>query len=75
MHVFKEAGFPDGVVNMVLGTGQKAGEALVTNPKVSLISFTGSTAVGKRIGGIAGSTLKKLSLELGGRIALIDQAF
>jgi aldehyde dehydrogenase (NAD+) len=54
---------------MVLGIGPKAGELLVSHPRISLISFTGSTAVGRRIGSIAGSNLKKVSLELGGKNA------
>lgn len=52
---------------MILGTGPEAGEPLVSHPKTSIISFTGSTAVGRRIAGIAAGGLKKVSLELGGK--------
>jgi acyl-CoA reductase-like NAD-dependent aldehyde dehydrogenase len=63
----QEAGFPDGVVNMVPGYGETAGRALVAHPDVDKISFTGSTAVGKEIMRTAADTLKKVSLELGGK--------
>lgn len=62
-----EAGFPDGALGIVHGRGEVVGEALVTHPRVRAISFTGSTAVGRRIAGIAAPMLKKLSLELGGK--------
>jgi len=62
-----EAGFPEGVVNIVPGFGEKAGRALVSHPDVDKISFTGSTAVGKDIMRNAADTLKKVSLELGGK--------
>jgi acyl-CoA reductase-like NAD-dependent aldehyde dehydrogenase len=65
--VLQEAGFPDGVVNIVTGSGADAGEALVASPHVDMISFTGSTAVGKRIGEVAGRDMKRLLLELGGK--------
>uniref|UniRef100_A0A915E3H7 Aldehyde dehydrogenase domain-containing protein n=1 Tax=Ditylenchus dipsaci TaxID=166011 RepID=A0A915E3H7_9BILA len=70
-HAFAEAGFPAGVVNLVLGTGPVTGQALVSHPKTSLISFTGSTVVGRKIAGIAAAGLKKVSLELGGKNAAI----
>ncbi|MGB0505438.1 MAG: aldehyde dehydrogenase family protein [Pikeienuella sp.] len=57
---------PDGVFNMVLGDGE-TGAALVAHPGISAISFTGSTAVGRRIAGIAGQDLKRVGLELGGK--------
>jgi len=60
-------GFPKGVLNIVHGLGPDVGEAMVTHPDVKAISFTGSTAVGRRIAGIAGPLLKKVSLELGGK--------
>ncbi len=63
----QEAGFPDGVVNVVPGFGETAGRALVAHPDVDKISFTGSTAVGKEIMRTAADTLKKVSLELGGK--------
>jgi phenylacetaldehyde dehydrogenase len=62
-----EAGFPPGVVNIVTGLGHLAGQALVDHPGVDKISFTGSTAVGKRILAAAGGNLKRVSLELGGK--------
>lgn len=62
-----EAGFPPGVVNIVTGLGTAAGQALVDHPGVDKISFTGSTAVGKRILASAASNLKRLTLELGGK--------
>ncbi len=62
-----EIGFPAGVLNIVHGRGPEVGEAIVAHPEVKAISFTGSTAVGRRIAGIAAPMLKKLSLELGGK--------
>jgi benzaldehyde dehydrogenase (NAD) len=63
-------GLPDGVFHMLPGEAD-AGEALVTDPAVTMISFTGSTAVGRRVGELAGRHLKKVALELGGKNALI----
>jgi len=60
-------GFPKGVLNIVHGLGPEVGEPLLSHPRVKAISFTGSTAVGRRIAGIAGPLLKKVSLELGGK--------
>ena len=68
--IFEEAGLPDGVLHALPGAAE-AGEALVLDPHVGLISFTGSTAVGRRVGELAGRSLKKVSLELGGNNALI----
>ena len=62
-----EAGLPAGVLAVVHGGGPDAGEAIVRHPAVKAVSFTGSTAVGQRIAGIAGPLLKKVSLELGGK--------
>ncbi|MFJ8886959.1 gamma-aminobutyraldehyde dehydrogenase [Streptomyces sp. NPDC102402] len=62
-----EAGIPDGVINIVSGAGRDAGEHLVGHPDVVMTSFTGSTAVGKRVAEIATSTVKRLHLELGGK--------
>jgi acyl-CoA reductase-like NAD-dependent aldehyde dehydrogenase len=62
-----EAGFPGGVVNFVPGAGAVAGEALVTHEGVDKISFTGSAAVGRRIGRLAAETFKRVTLELGGK--------
>ena len=62
-----EAGFPDGVVNVVPGFGETAGAALAAHPNVDKVAFTGSTEVGKLILGAASGNLKKVSLELGGK--------
>jgi phenylacetaldehyde dehydrogenase len=65
--LIQEAGFPDGVVNIVPGYGETAGAALAAHPKVDKIAFTGSTEVGKLIIHAAAGNLKKVSLELGGK--------
>src|SRR5580765_9073470 len=62
-----EAGFPEGVVNIVPGYGETAGAALAAHPDVDKVAFTGSTEVGKLILGAAARNLKKVSLELGGK--------
>jgi aminomuconate-semialdehyde/2-hydroxymuconate-6-semialdehyde dehydrogenase len=62
-----QIGFPPGVLNVVHGLGPEVGEPLVTHPRVKAVSFTGSTAVGQRIAGLAAPLLKKVSLELGGK--------
>ncbi|CAL9579843.1 aldehyde dehydrogenase family protein [Streptomyces sp. enrichment culture] len=64
-----EAGIPAGVFNLVTGLGPVAGQALAEHPGVDLVSFTGSTAVGRRIGAIAAGGVKKVALELGGKSA------
>ncbi|MEV7073483.1 aldehyde dehydrogenase family protein [Streptomyces sp. NPDC093990] len=64
-----EAGVPAGVLNLVTGLGPVAGQALAEHPDVDLVSFTGSTAVGRKIGATAGAALKKVALELGGKSA------
>jgi acyl-CoA reductase-like NAD-dependent aldehyde dehydrogenase len=63
----QEAGLPDGVLNVVTGPGGKVGMAMVRDPRVDKIAFTGSTEVGKQIMREASGTLKRLSLELGGK--------
>lgn len=63
----KEAGLPDGVLNVVQGRGDPAGAALVKDPRVAVISFTGSTGVGRWIAEVAGRRLARVSLELGGK--------
>lgn len=68
--LLQAAGLPKGVLHMLPGEAE-AGEALVTDPDVTMISFTGSTAVGRRVGELAGRHLKKVALELGGKNALI----
>ncbi|MCS7074723.1 MAG: aldehyde dehydrogenase family protein, partial [Bacteroidia bacterium] len=62
-----EAGFPPGVVNIIHGTGPKAGAAIVAHPNVPVISFTGGTATGAALAAVAAPMFKKLSLELGGK--------
>ncbi|MFE7892563.1 aldehyde dehydrogenase family protein [Streptomyces sp. NPDC057412] len=64
-----EAGVPAGVFNLVTGLGPVAGQALAEHPGVDLVSFTGSTAVGRRIASVAGAAVKKVALELGGKSA------
>lgn len=63
------AGIPAGVVNLVTGLGPVAGQALAEHEGVDLVSFTGSTAVGSRIGAVAGAAVKRVALELGGKSA------
>jgi acyl-CoA reductase-like NAD-dependent aldehyde dehydrogenase len=62
-----EAGLPPGVLNVVHGYGEEAGQPLVEHPDVAVVSFTGSTAVGRMIAGVAGERLAKVCLELGGK--------
>ncbi|GGX52251.1 gamma-aminobutyraldehyde dehydrogenase [Streptomyces chartreusis] len=66
-----DAGIPDGVINIVTGTGKDAGERLVGHPDVAMTSFTGSTAVGKRVAEIATATVKRIHLELGGKAPFV----
>ena len=68
--VFREAGLPDGLLQIVIG-GAEVGEALVTDPNIDTVSFTGSTAAGRRVGELAGRLLRKVSLELGGNNAFV----
>ena len=65
------AGLPPGVLNIVQGFGQEAGTPLVADPRVAVVSFTGSTAVGREIARAAGSRLARVSLELGGKNPLV----
>jgi aminomuconate-semialdehyde/2-hydroxymuconate-6-semialdehyde dehydrogenase len=65
--ICKEAGLPDGVLNILHGTGNVTGEAIVKHPAIKAISFTGSTRAGARIAELAAPKFKKLSLELGGK--------
>jgi acyl-CoA reductase-like NAD-dependent aldehyde dehydrogenase len=69
--LLNEAGFPPGVVNIVPGLGSVAGARLVEHPRVAKIAFTGSTDVGRTIASTAAATLKRVSLELGGKSANI----
>jgi acyl-CoA reductase-like NAD-dependent aldehyde dehydrogenase len=66
-----EVGFPPGVVNVLPGFGAGAGQAIVTHPAIAKLAFTGSTQVGRRIAESAGSQLKRVQLELGGKGANI----
>jgi aldehyde dehydrogenase (NAD+) len=71
-----EAALPPGVVNLVHGYGPEAGEALVTHPDVDAVSFTGSVAAGARVAALAAASIKKVTLELGGKSAnvVLDDA-
>jgi acyl-CoA reductase-like NAD-dependent aldehyde dehydrogenase len=69
--IAKEAGVPDGVLNVVHGLGEEAGQPLVEDERVAIVSFTGSTAVGRMIARVAGERLAKVCLELGGKNPLI----
>ncbi len=64
-----EAGLPEGVLNVVVGPGSVCGERLVEHPDVAKVAFTGSTEVGKRIAELAARTIKRVTLELGGKSA------
>ncbi|MFE9095550.1 gamma-aminobutyraldehyde dehydrogenase [Streptomyces sp. NPDC007264] len=66
-----EAGIPDGVINVVTGAGKEAGEHLVGHPDVVMTSFTGSTAVGRRVAEIATAGVKRIHLELGGKAPFV----
>ncbi|GGO26692.1 aldehyde dehydrogenase family protein [Micromonospora parathelypteridis] len=74
--VVAEAGAPAGVFNVVYGTGAVVGEAISAHPDIDMISFTGSTRAGKRIGAVAAQTVKRVALELGGKGAniILDDA-
>ena len=69
--IFEDAGLPPGVLNLVFGTGTHVGNPIVEHPKVAVISFTGSTEVGLSIGGRGGAIGKRVSLEMGGKNAII----
>ena len=69
--VFDEVGLPAGVFNLVTGLGPVVGEAIAAHPDVDMVSFTGSTAAGKRVMAVAAETVKKVSLELGGKSAFV----
>jgi benzaldehyde dehydrogenase (NAD) len=68
--IFEEAGLPKGVLQVLPG-GAEAGEAICSDPDIAMVSFTGSSVVGRRIGELAGKHLKKVQLELGGKNAVI----
>src|SRR5699024_10791357 len=64
--IFDEAGLPEGVFNLVSGTGPVVGEAVAAHPKVDMVSFTGSTRAGTRVSQVAAESVKRVTLELGG---------
>jgi aldehyde dehydrogenase (NAD+) len=74
--VISDIGLPAGVFNLVTGTGPVVGEAIAAHPDVDMISFTGSTRAGKRVTEVAAQTVKRVSLELGGKSAnvILDDA-
>ena len=71
VELMAEAGFPAGVVNLVTGSGGEVGDAIVASPDVPVISFTGSSATGKALAEKAARRLKRVSLELGGKNAVV----
>lgn len=71
VEILHEAGFPPGVVNVVVSSAPGPAEALVASDDIDMVSFTGSTVVGRKIGAVAGGTMKRLLLELGGKGASI----
>jgi betaine-aldehyde dehydrogenase len=74
--VIEAAGLPAGVFNLVTGTGPVVGEAIAAHPEVDMVSFTGSTRAGKRVSELAAQTVKRVTLELGGKSAnvILDDA-
>ncbi|SOC42273.1 aldehyde dehydrogenase family protein [Ureibacillus acetophenoni] len=69
--IFEEVGLPEGVANIVFGAGTEVGTALIEHPEVKVISFTGSNATGSKVAELGGRHLKKVSLEMGGKNAVI----
>ena len=69
--IIHEAGLPAGVFNLVNGLGPVVGEVLATHPEVDMVSFTGSTRAGKRVAELAAATVKRVTLELGGKSASV----
>lgn len=74
--IVDEVGLPDGVFNLVTGTGPVVGEAIAAHPDVDMVSFTGSTRAGSRVAEVAAGTVKRVALELGGKSAniILDDA-
>jgi aldehyde dehydrogenase (NAD+) len=74
--IIHEAGLPAGVFNLVNGTGPVVGEAIASHPDVDMVTFTGSTRAGKRVSELAAQTVKRVTLELGGKSAnvILDDA-
>ena len=71
LEIYEEAGFPPGVVNLITGSGAVIGDGLVAHPKVRLITFTGSTEIGRDVGIKGAQHLKRVSLEMGGKNAIV----
>ena len=71
VELMAEAGFPAGVVSLITGSGGEVGDAIVINPDIDVISFTGSSATGRHLAVKAGRLLKRLSLELGGKNGVV----
>jgi aldehyde dehydrogenase (NAD+) len=71
IEIYEEAGFPPGVVNLITGSGGVVGDGLVAHPKVRLITFTGSTEIGRDVGIKGAQHLKRVSLEMGGKNAIM----
>jgi aldehyde dehydrogenase (NAD+) len=69
--IFEEAGLPAGVLNVIPGPAEALGDVLIADPRVRLVSFTGSTRIGRRIGAEAARHLKKFTLEMGGKSPLV----
>lgn len=69
--ILKKSGFPEGTINIIYGRGSEAAQAIVKHPEVKLVSFTGSTSVGRSISVECGRQMKRCSLELGGKNGLI----
>jgi aldehyde dehydrogenase (NAD+) len=69
--MFEEAGLPEGVLNVVTGRGETAGERIASHPKLDVLSFTGSTEVGRHVGGLAAESLALPALELGGNAPFV----
>ena len=69
--LFEQVGLPPGVFNLLTGVGPVVGEAIAAHPDVDMVSFTGSTAAGKRVSELASATVKRVSLELGGKSAFV----
>ncbi len=76
VRILEECGLPPGVVNLIHGTGEETGVAMVEHPDIDIISFTGSEETGRQVAAKAGARLKKVSLEMGGKnaITVMDSA-
>ncbi|MBX6342533.1 MAG: aldehyde dehydrogenase family protein, partial [Thermomicrobiaceae bacterium] len=74
VEIFEEAGLPAGVLNLVMGGGEDVGNAIIQHPDVALISFTGSTDTGRQVAIEGAKLMKRVSLEMGGKNAIIVMA-